>query len=218
MVKTKSGNSSAFEQEMPVRLEQRLLDECVSHVKYQMLVSNVFGDKGFRSVIFIELPQYMHVVEARTERFPFIITAKKWSFCTKHLICTERLLYTSGLFQLPCSFWQHSSGRGQDLLVQTFAIQQMWAGIIDSLKLHGVSHHSGWPALEYHCWTERNYEYFKEHSLLYDLRDPSHKFLPKEIDRYYVIFLCPLYPTQLYNPLLNALLLWIIYIFILWSM
>lgn len=77
MVKTKSGNSSAFEQEMPVRLEQKLLDECVSHVKYQMLVSNVFGDKGFRSVIFIELPQYMHVAEARTERFPFIITPKK---------------------------------------------------------------------------------------------------------------------------------------------
>lgn len=45
MVKTKSGNSSPFEQQMPVRLEHKLLDESVSHVKYQMLTSNVFGNK-----------------------------------------------------------------------------------------------------------------------------------------------------------------------------
>ena len=30
---------------MPLGLEHKLLDECVSRVKYQMLISNVFGNK-----------------------------------------------------------------------------------------------------------------------------------------------------------------------------
>lgn len=197
---------------MPVRLEQKLLDECVSRVKYQMLALNVFGNQGFHSVIFIELLQYTHVAEAWTERFPFIGTAKKWSFCTKQLICTERFLYASRLFQLPCSFWQHSGGRGQDLLVQTFAVQQMWAGVItqavsDSLKLHGVSCHSEWPALEYHCWTERIYEYFKEYCLLCDFREPSHKLLPRAIDTMWSFSVRCILPKFVTNPLVNALLL-----------
>lgn len=45
MFKTKSANSSSFEQQMPVGLEHKLLDECISSVKYQMLIANVFGNK-----------------------------------------------------------------------------------------------------------------------------------------------------------------------------
>lgn len=51
MVKAKSGNSTLFEQQRPVRLEHKLLDEGVSCVKYQMLTSNVFGNKVNVSIL-----------------------------------------------------------------------------------------------------------------------------------------------------------------------
>lgn len=48
MVKTKSANSSPFEEQMLARLEHKLLDECV---KYQMLMPNILGNKLKVSVL-----------------------------------------------------------------------------------------------------------------------------------------------------------------------
>lgn len=42
LVKIKSGNSTSFEQQMPVRLGHTLLNECVSCAKYQMLILCLF--------------------------------------------------------------------------------------------------------------------------------------------------------------------------------
>lgn len=42
LVKTKSGNSTPFEQQMPMRLGRTLLNECVSCAKYQILILYVF--------------------------------------------------------------------------------------------------------------------------------------------------------------------------------
>lgn len=43
LVTAKSGNSTPFEQQMPVRLGNTLLNECASCVKYQVLILNIFG-------------------------------------------------------------------------------------------------------------------------------------------------------------------------------
>lgn len=48
MVKTKSVNSSPFEEQMLARLEHKLWDECV---KYQMLMPNILGKKLKVSVL-----------------------------------------------------------------------------------------------------------------------------------------------------------------------
>lgn len=74
-------------------------------------------------MISIDHLQHVHLLDILVERFPFT-EPKEWSFCTKHLIYTESLLCAGSLFQLSCSFLQHSSGRGQGLSVQTFAVQQ----------------------------------------------------------------------------------------------
>lgn len=49
---------------------------------------------------------------------------------------------------------------------------------------------------------ERNYEDFKEYCLTHDFREPSHKFLPKEIETMWPF--CLLYPPKICNPVVNV--------------